>query len=116
MSRKRQEAAVAYQISGADNVATMLAAAAAGECPAVLGEGNVPSIRTREPVQAGHKIAVRSIAKGKDVVKYGVPIGYARADIHAGEWVHLHNCASHVDERSSTLDGETGATTDRRYE
>lgn len=116
MSPEREETAVAYQISDADNVATMLSAAAAGESRTVVGAGDIRSITTRAPVQAGHKIAVRTIAKGEDVVKYGVPIGYARADIHPGDWVHLHNCASHFDERSSTLDRETGAATDRRYE
>lgn len=39
----------------------------------------------------GHKIALRNIAKGETVVKYGFPIGYASADIAEGEWVHSHN-------------------------
>ena len=50
------------------------------------------------------------------VVKFGVRIGHATAAIRAGDWVHLHNCASDVDERSGTLDLHTGATTDTKYE
>ncbi|MEP2706540.1 MAG: UxaA family hydrolase [Roseibium sp.] len=42
----------------------------------------------------GHKIAIRAIPSGADVVKYGVPIGYANTDISAGNHVHLHNICS----------------------
>ncbi len=45
-------------------------------------------------------------------MKYGVSIGYATTPIRAGQWVHLHNCASYFDERSNTLDGQTGAPTE----
>lgn len=39
----------------------------------------------------GHKIALRPIAKGEPVIKYGFPIGIAAADIAEGEWIHSHN-------------------------
>lgn len=39
----------------------------------------------------GHKVALKPIAKGEKVVKYGFPIGVATADIAEGEWVHSHN-------------------------
>lgn len=42
----------------------------------------------------GHKIALRSIAKGESVVKYGFPIGRATQDIAEEEWVHSHNLAT----------------------
>lgn len=42
----------------------------------------------------GHKVAVRRIAKGEDVLKYGAPIGFAAVDIALGEHVHLHNITS----------------------
>jgi len=42
----------------------------------------------------GFKIAIRSIAKGEKVLKFGVPIGSAIADIFPGEVVHLHNLKS----------------------
>lgn len=42
----------------------------------------------------GHKIALRNIAKGDPVVKYGFPIGRATQDIAEGEWVHSHNLAT----------------------
>jgi altronate hydrolase len=49
------------------------------------------AVVTRQPVPAGHKVALVSIAAGEDVVKYGYPIGRAKADIAAGDWVHTHN-------------------------
>lgn len=42
----------------------------------------------------GHKIALRNIAKGEPVVKYGFPIGRATQDIAEAEWVHYHNLAT----------------------
>lgn len=39
----------------------------------------------------GHKYAVKDIAKGESIVKYGYPIGTASADIRKGEHIHTHN-------------------------
>ena len=44
-----------------------------------------------EPVPLGHKVALRDIAQGAQVVKYGVAIGRATQAIRAGEHVHVHN-------------------------
>lgn len=57
---------------------------------------NVAVILTdNNPVASrGHKIALRNIAKGEPVVKYGFPIGRATQDIAEGEWVHSHNLAT----------------------
>lgn len=41
----------------------------------------------------GHKAALRPIARGEPVIKYGVTIGHATRDIAPGEHVHVHNCA-----------------------
>ena len=72
------------QIHRLDNVAVALAPLEAG---AALGGG----LTARETVAAGHKVALRPIASGQNVVKYGCPIGRASRDIAAGEWVHVHN-------------------------
>lgn len=50
------------------------------------------------------------------IVKYGVVIGRATADIPAGSWVHLHVMRSVYDQRSSHLDVRTGAPKDTKYE
>ena len=39
----------------------------------------------------GHKIAIDPIKKGDTIVKYGLSIGKATADIAVGEHVHIHN-------------------------
>ena len=57
-------------------------------------------LRARGDVPAGHKIALRAIAKGEKVVKYGFPIGEATVDIAAGEWVHVHNVRTLLDENA----------------
>ena len=77
-------------ISDRDNVATALETLAAGRD---LRVGDA-AIRLREEIPRGHKVAVRAIAAGEPVVKYGSPIGIATADIAAGAHVHTHNVAS----------------------
>ena len=46
----------------------------------------------------GHKYALRDIAAGEDIVKYGMPIGHATAAIAKGEHVHVHNVATNLGE------------------
>ena len=41
----------------------------------------------------GHKVALRPIASGQEVRKYGQIIGIATQDILPGQAVHLHNLA-----------------------
>jgi galactarate dehydratase len=41
-----------------------------------------------DKVPQGHKVALRDIAEGEVVLRYGVPIGYALKPIPAGSWVH----------------------------
>jgi altronate hydrolase len=54
-------------------------------------------------IPAGHKFALRDIAKGEDVIKYGYPIGHATCPIRKGELVDHHNIATNL---SGTLDYE----------
>lgn len=81
----------------------------------VLGQSQ-QRIELSEQIALGHKVALRDIPASDPIVKFGVAIGRATRDIRAGQWVHLHNCSSNVDERSQTLDVHSGATTDTRYE
>lgn len=76
-------------ISDADNVATALETLAAG---AVLN--GVANVTIQEAIPRGHKVAIRPIAAGTPVMKYGSPIGVAIADIPAGAHVHTHNLSS----------------------
>lgn len=47
----------------------------------------------------GHKYALRDIAKGEDIIKYGNPIGHATVDIKAGEHVHTHNVSTNLSDK-----------------
>ena len=103
-----------YRVTEKDNVATALSDLEPGQVK-VHGAGDISSAACLEPVMNGHKIALVPIRAGEPVVKYGVVIGQATADIAPGTWVHLHNMKSLYDERSSTLDLYTGAPTDTQY-
>lgn len=65
-----------------------------------------------EKIERGHKIALRDIAPNEAVIKFGVRIGHVTKPISRGAWVHLHNLASDLDDRSGTLDLHSGAPTD----
>jgi len=47
--------------------------------------------RTAEAIPAGHKVAVKAVARGGVVRKYGQAIGVAAEDVRPGDWVHVHN-------------------------
>lgn len=105
----------AFQIDARDNVATALTALGPGEA-ALLGEGAGGVLACAEDIPPYHKVALRDIAAGEAIVKYGVTIGQATRDIASGAWVHLHNMRSLYDERSGHLDVRTGAPKDTIYE
>jgi altronate hydrolase len=49
-------------------------------------------IKASERIPAGHKVAVRAIAVGEPVRRYGQIIGFATAPIAPGQHVHTQNC------------------------
>lgn len=105
----------AYQIEEIDNVATALNVLVTGNV-ILMGDTIKDSILGITEVPKGHKIALKDIKAGEDIIKYGVRIGRAFQDIKTGEWVHLHNISSVYDQRSSHLDIITGAPSDIKYE
>jgi altronate hydrolase len=52
-----------------------------------------------DAIPAGHKVAVRSVAKGSPVKRYDQIIGFATQDIAPGQHVHSHNLAFETFER-----------------
>jgi predicted RNase H-like nuclease (RuvC/YqgF family) len=99
----------AFQIHANDNVATLLDDAS-GEIQ-ILG-AKPDKIQLLENIARGHKVALRDIAAKEAVTKFGTRIGHATKPIKRGAWVHLHNLASDLDERSATLDLHSGVPTD----
>ena len=49
-----------------------------------------------EDINRGHKIAIKNINKEENIVKYGLPIGYALENIKVGSWVHTHNTKTNL--------------------
>jgi len=88
--------AKAIQIDDSDNVATVTSEVKEGERVEILSpEGSVlDSPKVIGDVPFGHKIALKSIAQGEEVVKYGEIIGVASARVEVGEWLHTHNVES----------------------
>ncbi len=60
-------------------------------------------VTTLSLIPLGHKIALHDIPNGTQVIKYGVPIGEAFANIKAGEHVHVQNLRS-IRWRASVLE------------
>lgn len=71
------------RINPADNVAVALADLKAGT--------QVEGITLKTDIPQGHKITLKPLKEGDDVIKYGYPIGHVTRSVEAGEWVD-HNC------------------------
>lgn len=56
----------------------------------------VSGMKAASDIQQGHKIAIQPISINENVVKYGMPIGHAVADIAVGEHVHTHNVKTNL--------------------
>ena len=78
----------------ADNVATCLTDLDRGARIELTLDGEPCAIEVRDAIPFGHKIAIRPLAAGADVLKYGETIGRASAAIETGQWVHVHNVES----------------------
>ena len=51
-----------------------------------------PGVRTTMRIPAGHKVAIKPIAPGQAIIRYGQIIGFATQPIAPGSQVHVHNC------------------------
>ncbi len=72
------------QLHESDDVAVARADLAVGEA---LGRG----LTAAAAIPRGHKVALRAVAVGQPVRKYGQIIGYATRALAAGDLVHTHN-------------------------
>jgi len=80
----------AIRLDARDSVATALVALPAGETVAL----DTVTVKLAADIPRGHKFAIRAIARGEAVIKYGQPIGRATKPIQPGEHVHVHNVES----------------------
>lgn len=61
-------------------------------------------------IPMGHKFALKDIAEGEIIIKYGFPISHAVKNIRQGEWIHVHNTETNL---SGKLDYEYHPTGER---
>jgi altronate hydrolase len=85
------------RLASADNVAVALSDIAAGEM--ALDRAQL-AVTARERIPQGHKIALQPIVVDEPIVRFGMPVGVAKAAITKGALVHIHNV------RSKYLDNE----------
>ncbi len=81
----------AIVIEPGDDVATLLQPAAPDEDVTLKIGNERAQMRAREAIPESHKIALRDIARGAVIKKYGYAIGRAERDVSKGEHVHTHN-------------------------
>ena len=78
-------------ITERDNVATALEDLPEQEAFDIKVGNTATSITLHQPIQFGHKFAIRPIEAGENIIKYGEIIGRALQSIEVGEYVHVHN-------------------------
>ena len=83
----------AIVLNARDNVAVLLGAGAPADVCSLQGaqEG---ALQLGTAIPYGHKVAIRPLREGEDVVKYGEVIGRTTAPINVGEHIHIHNVES----------------------
>ncbi len=74
-----------------DNVVVSLRDLAAGE--EIRAKG-IEAFTVLQDVPASHKVALKDIPAGEEIVKYGEIVAVSTKRIRKGEWVHTHNLES----------------------
>ena len=54
------------------------------------------TITVGQDTPAGHKILLSDTPAGTDIIKYGYPIGHAKVDLKAGDWVNENNLKTNL--------------------
>ena len=85
------------KINPADSVVVCLSAKQKGDIIEVDGQ----EITIHQDTPAGHKILIKDVTKGENIIKYGYPIGHARQNLKAGDWVNENNLKTNL---SGTLE------------
>lgn len=80
------------KINPADSVVVCLKPIKKGEVFRVDGK----DIEVLQDTPAGHKVLINDAAEGTNIIKYGYPIGHARKDLKAGEWVNENNLKTNL--------------------
>ena len=91
------ELATYLKINPADSVVVCLQPKKKGD----IIETDGHTIVLNQDTPAGHKVLIKDVKEGEDIIKYGYPIGHARQDLKAGDWVNENNLKTNL---SGTLE------------
>ena len=86
------EQATFLKINPADLVVVCLTEKKKGDIIHV--DGN--DIVLNQDTPAGHKVLIRDVHEGENIIKYGYPIGHALHDMKAGDWVNENNLKTNL--------------------
>ena len=79
-----------------DDVAVVTKSISKGEDVTYRFDGKEVTIKATDNIPTYHKIAIKNIKKGNNILKYGEVIGYATADIEIGNHIHTQNLSDLV--------------------
>lgn len=57
----------------------------------IMDENKTMKLTAKQDIPIGHKIALKDMAVGDTVIKYGIDMGKVVAPIQAGQHAHVHN-------------------------
>ena len=57
----------------------------------IMDDDRMINVAALQDIPIGHKVALRDMAPGDTVLKYGIDMGKVVAPIKAGEHAHVHN-------------------------
>ena len=77
-----------------DNVCTVIEAIVPEMEVGMEVGGEIIRVQATEAIPVGHKLAIRDIHQGDNIIKYGEVIGRATQPIQKGKHVHVHNLES----------------------
>lgn len=76
-----------------DNVATIVSGASEGDAITLRGYEH-STIVAKTVIPRGHKIALRDLPTGTEVIKYGFVVGRMVKDARQGDHIHTQNMQS----------------------
>ncbi len=86
------EKAPFIKINPADSVVVCLRNYSKGEEITI----NDKTITVLQDTPVGHKILIKDTKKGENIIKYGYPIGHAKENLTAGQWVNENNLKTNL--------------------
>jgi (2R)-sulfolactate sulfo-lyase subunit alpha len=57
----------------------------------IMDEDRMINVQAQQDIPIGHKVALKDMAVGDTVLKYGIDMGKVVASIKTGQHAHVHN-------------------------